>query len=94
MSNKINTSRLHKKNHFSVEWVITCEDGTQIEDLIRPGYYCHIANRFNKNDTIRAIFDDGSYIVDLLITEIDKENQTPLWIKTVITNLIDKILKR
>lgn len=87
--NKIQSSRLQKKNHFSVEWVITCEYGTQIKDLLRPEFYCNIANRINKNDTIRAIFEDGSYLVDLLVIEVDKENVTPVWIKTIITNLID-----
>jgi hypothetical protein len=89
MIKKINTSRLQKQRHFSVGWVITCEYGTEIKDLIRPEFYCDIANQINKNDTIRAIFDDGSYIVDLLVIDIDKQNLTPLWLKTVITNLID-----
>jgi hypothetical protein len=87
--NKIQTSRLQKKNHFSVEWVITCEYGTQVADLLRPEFYCNIANKINKNDTIRAIFEDGSYLVDLLVIEVDKQNITPVWIKPIITNLVD-----
>lgn len=89
MSKKLNASRLQKKNHFSVEWVITCEEGTEIKDLINPSYFANIANRVNKNDLIRAIFDDGSYIVDLIVIEVDKTNLTPLWVKTIITNLVD-----
>jgi hypothetical protein len=89
MSKKINASRLQKKNHFSCEWVITCEQGTQPSDLTDPNYFCHIANRLNKNDMIRAFFDDGSYIIDLLVLETDKTNLTPLWVKTIITNIID-----
>lgn len=87
--NKIQSSRLQKKNHFSVEWVITCEYGTQVKDLLRPEFYCNIANRINKNDTIRAIFEDGTYLVDLLVIEVDRQNVTPVWIKPIITNLID-----
>jgi hypothetical protein len=87
--NKIQLSRLQKKNHFSVEWVITCEYGTLVKDLLRPEFYCNIANKINKNDTIRAIFEDGSYLVDLLVIEVDKQNITPVWIKPIITNLID-----
>jgi hypothetical protein len=89
MIKKINTSRLQKQRHFSVGWVITCEHGTEVNDLIRPEFYCDIANQINKHDTIRAIFEDGSYVVDLLVIDIDKQNLTPLWLKTIITNLID-----
>jgi hypothetical protein len=89
MTKKINASRLHKESSFSVRWAIDCEQGTKLEDLSRPEFYSNIANRVNKNDTIRAFFEDGSYIVDLVIIEIDKQNITPVWVKTLITGVIN-----
>lgn len=86
---RLKTSHIRPEQFATSRWAINVPAGSTIKDLVSPDFYANIANQLGKNDYIRALFDDGSYIVDLLVTEVDTKNQTPVWIRTVITNVVN-----
>lgn len=86
---RLKNSNFKREEHAALRWVINVPSGTTLKDLVTPDFYANIANQLGKNHYIRALFDDGSYVVDLLVTEVDTKNQTPVWVKTVITNLVN-----
>lgn len=65
-------------------WCHTAKAGHTIEHITNPDYWAHILvtyspEAFKRHDEIRVIAEDGSYFVQLLVTEIDEHRH---WAKT------------
>ena len=54
----------HKRN----DWVATAEQGTTIEDVLKPEYWSYVSGRFAPYDHIEVRVDDGEWLLELLVT--------------------------
>lgn len=86
---RLKNNNIRREEYATSRWAINVPAGTTLKDLVSPDFYTNIASQLRKNDYIRALFDDGSHVVDLLVVEVDTKNQTPVWVKTIITNLVN-----
>lgn len=51
------------------DWVVNAEAGTTVEDILRPGYWAHVAAGFAIFDHIEVRIETGEWIVNLIVTE-------------------------
>lgn len=86
---RLKNSNIRREEYATSRWAINVPAGTTLKDLVSPDFYTNIASQLRKNDYIRVLFDDGSHVVDLLVIEVDTKNQTPVWVKTIITNIVN-----
>jgi hypothetical protein len=86
---KIKNSEIRREEYATSRWAINVPAGVTLKDLVNPDFYSNVANQLRKNDYVRAIFEDGSYIVDLLVLDVDKKNLTPVWAKLIIIHVVD-----
>lgn len=49
----------------------TPEAGTSLEQVVRSEYWSHATRLFNPSDRIEVIPEDGSYFVELLVTNVE-----------------------
>jgi hypothetical protein len=75
----INPSRMGLVEYLRQDWVVTAEPGTEIADLKRSDYWAHMAARMMVYDRVEVRAEDGSWIVELVVT--DKGSN---WAKTRI----------
>lgn len=51
-------------------WFGVMPPDVTFEDLFHPTTWAHYANKFKKFDVVRAVAEDGSYDVDLTVSEV------------------------
>lgn len=61
-----------QRNRF----VVTPEKGVEVNDLLQPAYWAHIATKFRPYDEVTVIPEDGSFYAKLLVIACDR-----LWAK-------------
>ena len=66
-------------NEFSNQiWVLTVEEGTTIEDVMKPEFLANVSSRLRPYDTIRVRVDSGEWYAELLVVTCGR-----VWAKTV-----------
>ena len=53
-------------------WSATLEPGTELEDVLKPSYWTHVAAKLRKGDRIEAIAVDGSSYIELYVRASNK----------------------
>lgn len=50
----------------------TPEPGTTLEDLLKPGFWAHVAAKLRKGDRIEVVIEDGTYFAELYVKHANK----------------------
>jgi len=79
----ITALRMRPAEYERNDWVANVEFGVNIEDLLVPGYWAHMANKLRPYDHIEARADDGTWIAHLLVTGCDRT-----WARVVVDRVI------
>jgi hypothetical protein len=69
---QLNTTRFKGSEYERTVWVVTVEEGVTSDDLERPDFWAHVANRMRPFDRIEVRADDGSYFAELLVIAVDR----------------------
>ena len=54
------------------DWVISAEAGTNIEDVLRPAYWAHVAAQMQKFDRIEVRLITGEWTADLIVKDVGR----------------------
>lgn len=65
-------SRMLTAEYSRQDFVANAEVAHTVEDLLQPSYWSHMASQLNAYDHIEVRADDGSWVVELLVTEVGK----------------------
>ena len=65
-------SRMLTAEYSRQDFVANAEVAHTVEDLLQPSYWSHMASQLNAYDHIEVRSDDGSWLVELLVTEVGK----------------------
>ena len=65
-------SRMQPAEYNRQDFVANAEVAHTVDDLLQPGYWSHMAAQLNAYDHIEVRADDGSWLVELLVTEVGK----------------------
>lgn len=73
--------KLMEKNIVGAEFArqsfrATPAAGTEIEDMLKPEYWTHVARNFNPHDIIEVVPEDGAFYARLIVL-----NSAKLWAK-------------
>lgn len=64
---KLLPSSLREADSVRRRWAAVVDDGTTIEDLQRPEFWCHVANKLRQMDMIDILVEDSSYFAELIV---------------------------
>lgn len=68
------------------DWILNAPHGTEIEDVIQPEYWAHIAAKMRPYDHVEVRAEDGSYIAQLIVLGCDRN-----WAKVQVLNKFDLV---
>jgi hypothetical protein len=51
------------------DWVVNAEEGTAIEDVLKPAYWSHMSMNMNVYDHIEVRLETGEWILELIVLE-------------------------
>lgn len=68
----LNPSRCNLVEYERQDWVVTAEQGTDLSDLVDPGFWAHVSARMKPYDHIEVRVDDGSWLVQLLVLDCSR----------------------
>ena len=66
---QIMPERFREVSYVSHDWSAKAEQGITQKDVLRPGYWAHVAEQLSPYDEIRLRSDDGSFYARLLVME-------------------------
>ena len=69
---QIGEGRVMGSEYARQDWVANLEDGTTLEDIMRPEFWSHNAARFQPYATIECRAEDGTWIAYLVVTGCDR----------------------
>lgn len=81
---QITDGRVKEHEFVRRYWVATAEQGTEVEDLLDPAYWAHIAPKFTQYDRIEARVDDERWFAEFLVLGVGKA-----WVKLFLLNKWD-----
>lgn len=81
---QIGEGRVQGSEYARQDWVANLEDGTTLEDIMRPEFWSHNAARFQPYATIECRAEDGTWIAYLVVTGCDRT-----WARVAL----DRVLK-
>lgn len=64
---KLSPAKLQAAEHYRTRYAAVADDGTTVEDLQRPEFWCHVANKLRQMDVIEVLSEDASYFAELLV---------------------------
>ena len=79
-------SRMKLAEYERQEWIANAEHGHTVEDLMVPGYWAHMAAQMNPYDHIEVRAEDGSWIADLIVIQVDRN-----WAKVMLRAKFDLV---
>ena len=79
-------SRMKLAEYERQDWIANAEPHHTVEDILKPGYWAHMAAQMTPYDHIEVRAEDGSWVAYLLVVQADR-----LWAKVVLTNKIDLV---
>lgn len=68
----LNPSRFELVEYERQDWIVTAEIGTELSDLLDPGYWAHVSARMKPYDQIQVRVDDGCWLVNLLVLDCSR----------------------
>lgn len=75
---------LQLTQHALLDYTHTVSEGTPFEDLLKPDYWAHVAQKLRPHTLIKVIPEDGSYWAELLVLSCDR-----LWAKVFVLRHMD-----
>ena len=66
------------------DWIANADEGTKIEDVLDPAYWCLLAPKLKPFDHIEVRADDGSWIANLIVLATART-----WARVKILNKFD-----
>jgi len=70
---------LQLTQHALLDYTHTVSEGTPFEDLLKPEYWAHVAQKLRPHTLIKVVPEDGSYWAELLVLSCDR-----LWAKVFV----------
>lgn len=64
--------RMRLAEYDRQEWVCNVEYGTDLEEILDPGYWAHMAAQLKPYDHIEARSEDGTWVADLMVLGCDR----------------------
>jgi|SRR6185295_17573015 len=61
--------RMGEARFLRLDWVLTAEEGTTVEDILDPQYWAHIATKLTPLDRVEARIDTGEWLLELLVLQ-------------------------
>lgn len=62
-------SRFQQAEHARTVWRVVAEEGTTIEDVLKPQFWAHVAHTMARFDRIEVLADDETWFLDLIIRD-------------------------
>lgn len=66
---KLTAGKLKRLEFASTTYRIHPEDGTTLDDVLRPEYWAHVGEILRPFDKIEVVFDDGTRFTELLVLD-------------------------
>lgn len=66
------------------DWILNVPHGTEIEDVVAPEYWAHIAQKMRPYDHVEVRAEDGSWVAQMLVLGCDRN-----WAKVQVLNKFD-----
>lgn len=70
---------LQLTQHALLDYTHAVSEGTPFEDLLKPEYWAHVAQKLRPHTLIKVVPEDGSYWAELLVLSCDR-----LWAKVFV----------
>lgn len=64
---KLSPAKLQPAEHYRTRYAAVVDDGTTVEDLQRPEFWCHVAGKLRQMDILEVLAEDGSYFAELMV---------------------------
>jgi len=80
----IHPTRMKLAEYERQDWIVNAEMIHTAEDILLPGYWAHMAAQMNPYDHIEVRSEDGSWIAELIVVEVDRT-----WAKVLLTRKYD-----
>lgn len=64
---KLSPAKLQPAEHYRTRYAAVVDDGTTVEDLQRPEFWCHVAGKLRQMDVIEVLAEDSSYFAELMV---------------------------
>jgi hypothetical protein len=65
-------ARMRLAEYDRQDWVANVEFGVDLEDILDPGYWAHMAAQLKPYDHIEARAEDGTWVADLVVLGADR----------------------
>jgi hypothetical protein len=69
---QLQPERMQLSEYLRNDWVVTAEQGTTPEDIVKPIYFAHKADLMKPYDHIEVRVDDGSWLVELIVLQCER----------------------
>jgi len=71
---KLVPSRMREAEAVRNTWCVTPEPGTQLDDILKPGYWAHMCNKLRPWDVIEVRYEDeeGPFFAQLLVRYVGR----------------------
>lgn len=81
---KIPPNRMNLTQYMRQDWSANAEEGTTVEDILKPEYWFHKASELRPYDRIEVRDEKGHWIAELLVLNVDRS-----WAKVHLLTLHD-----
>lgn len=71
------------------DWVVDAEEGTSIDDIMKPVYWSHLAQHFVPYDHVEVRLETGEWIAELIVTQVGRN-----WAQMFMANIHDLVGKK
>ncbi len=65
-------NRFNLREYRVQDWFVTPEIGTNVEDMLNPEYWAHVAGRMKPLDNIEVYAEDGSFFARLIVLSCNR----------------------
>lgn len=74
-------ARMREATYWRNEWAINPEYGVTVDDMLKPDFWAHVAQKLRPWDKIEARAEDGAYFVEFVVLDAAKT-----WAKVALVN--------
>lgn len=82
--NQAQEKELQLTQHAQLSYTHAVSESTKFEELLKPDYWAHVAQKFRPHTVITVIPEDGSYWAELLVVSCDR-----LWARVAVLRHYD-----
>lgn len=65
-------NRLQGAEFVKVDWCLSAEAGTTIEDILRPEYWAHVATKLRPDAKICVYTEDRAFYAELIVLQVSR----------------------